>query len=191
MVKTVVQTRSNFFTRGSCNDARKKRISLCYITSPRGPNLFPDIFWHLPRSLEIGFHPFIRSLTVSAPRIWYASLFAKPRCRYQPSRANAKISYKVRNWHASPPPPLRRETAATTSGWPHYRLQDIQGHFGYWPELVFPSSRSTQPKGAPLQSTLRCQCLQEKVGERLDRSLSPLTEHSPPPLSPTHLHTTH
>ncbi len=118
----------------------------------------------LPRSLEIGFHPFIRGLSASAPRIWYVSLFAKPRCRYQPSRANPKISYTVGNWHVSSP--LRRETAvtgpsflaeATTPGWPHYRLQDIQGPFGYWFELVFPSSRSTRPKIAPLQGTPRCE----------------------------------
>ncbi len=84
----------------------------------------------LPRSLEIGFHPFIRGLSASAPRMWHASLFAKPRCKYQPSTANSKISFKVDNWHVSPP--LRRETgAATTSGWPDCRLQDIHGPFGY------------------------------------------------------------
>ncbi len=44
------------------------------------------------------------------PHLEY-SLFAKPRCIYQPSRANSKISYKVGNWHASPP--LKRETTAT------------------------------------------------------------------------------
>ncbi len=43
----------------------------------------------------------------------------------------------------------------TTSGWPHYRLQDIQGPFGYWSEHIFPSSRSTWPERAPLQGTLR------------------------------------
>ncbi len=53
------------------------------------------------------------SLCASAPRIWYASLFANPRGRYQPSRANSKISHKVGNWYASPPP--RRETAAATN----------------------------------------------------------------------------
>ncbi len=37
----------------------------------------------------------IRGLSVSTPRIWYGSLFAKPRDRYQPFRANLKISYKV------------------------------------------------------------------------------------------------
>ncbi len=65
----------------------------------------------IPRSIEIGFHPFIRGLSASAHRIWYVTLFAKPHCRYQPSRANSKISCKVGKWHASPP--LRRETAAT------------------------------------------------------------------------------
>ncbi len=43
----------------------------------------------------------------------YAGLFAKPRCRYQPSRANSKISYTIGNWYASPH--LRRKTAATES----------------------------------------------------------------------------
>ncbi len=44
--------------------------------------------------------------------------------------ANSNVSYKVGNWHASFP--LRKETAAvTTSGWPDYRLQDMQGPFGY------------------------------------------------------------
>ncbi len=71
--------------------------------------------------------------SAAAPRIWYASLFTKPRCGYQPSRANSKIIYKVGNWHASSPPPLLpRETAAagpsflagaTASGWPGYSLQ--------------------------------------------------------------------
>ncbi len=88
---------------------------------------------------------------MSAPRIWHASLFTKPRCRYQPSRANSKIG----NWHASPP--LRRETAAATSGWPDYRLHDIHGPFGYWSELVFPPSCSKRPKRAPLQGTSRCE----------------------------------
>ncbi len=32
---------------------------------------------------------------------------------------------------------------------------DIHGPFGYWSELVFPSSCSTRPKGAPLQGTTR------------------------------------
>ncbi len=41
---------------------------------------------------------FIRGLNASAPRLWYASLFAKPRCRCQPSRANSKVGYNVGNW---------------------------------------------------------------------------------------------
>ncbi len=52
----------------------------------------------LKLGLEIGFHPVIRGFGASAPRLWYASLFAKPTyqiCKYQPSRANSKISYKV------------------------------------------------------------------------------------------------
>ncbi len=126
----------------------------------------------LQRSLENDFHPFIRGLSASVPRKLYVSLFTKPRCRYQPYRANSKISNTDGNWHGSPL--IRREAAAsgssflaaaTTSGWPHYRLQDIQGRLGYWSELVFPSSRSTQPKRAPLQGTPRCEPpLKERVG---------------------------
>ncbi len=90
----------------------------------------------LPWSPEIGMHPFIRGLSSSAPQIWFARRFAKPRCRYQPSRANWKISYEVGNWHASPP--LRRETAAVTNpDWLDYRLQDIHGPFEYWSEPFF------------------------------------------------------
>ncbi len=101
-------------------------------------------------SLKIGFHPFIRGLSAATLRIWYFSLFANPRCRYQPSRANPKISYKVGNWHASSP--LRSETAAAV---PNYRLQHNHGPFGYWSELVFPPSSSKRPKRAPLQGTPR------------------------------------
>ncbi len=101
----------------------------------------------LPRSLEIGFHPFIRGRSSYAPRIWYASLFAKPRCRYQPSRISSRIGYEVDNLHA--PPPLRRQTAtsglsflaaATTLGWPNYHLLDID------PRLLFlpPARRGTR-----------------------------------------------
>ncbi len=41
--------------------------------------------------------------------------------------------------------------------WSDYHLQGIQGPFGYWYELVFPSSHSTRPKRAPLQGTPRCE----------------------------------
>ncbi len=121
----------------------------------------------------------------------------------------------VSNWHASPP--LRRETAATgpsflaaatTSGWPHCLLQDIQGPFWYWSELVFLRPARRGLRGHPLQGTPRCepppkervgifgegceiklliwsklQYFQETVGGSLDRSLSPsppLTEYSSP-----------
>ncbi len=126
----------------------------------------------LLRSLEIGLHPLKRGLSVSTPRIWYASLFAKPRCRHQPSRANSKNSYNFGNWHSSPP--LRRVTVVagplllglpTTLGTVNYHLQDILGPFGYRSELVFPSSHSTRPKNAPLQGTLRCEPpTKERVG---------------------------
>ncbi len=72
--------------------------------------LLRSVHFFLPRALEIGFHPFIRGLSASAPRVWCVSLFLKPFCKYQPFRANSKISYKVGNWHASPP--LGRGTAA-------------------------------------------------------------------------------
>ncbi len=58
--------------------------------------------------------------------------------------ANSKISYKVGNWHSSPP--LRRETAAdghsfleaaTTSVQPDYFIQDIHRSLRCWWELVF------------------------------------------------------
>ncbi len=90
----------------------------------------------LLRSFEIGFHPVKRGLSVSTPPIFYASLLAKPCERYHPFRANSGISYKVGKGHS--PAYLRRETAAagplflaaaTTSGWPNYRIQDIHGSF--------------------------------------------------------------
>ncbi len=90
----------------------------------------------------------------------YTSLFTKLRGRYQLFRANSKICYKAGNWHSSPP--LRRETAAalssfleaaTTSGWPDYRIQDIRGSFGCGSKPVFYSSISTRPWRAPLQGT--------------------------------------
>ncbi len=53
--------------------------------------------------LKIGFLPLMRGLRASAPQIWYANLFAKPRGRYQHFRANSRMSYKVGNRHSSPP----------------------------------------------------------------------------------------
>ncbi len=100
---------------------------------------------------------FIRDLSLSTPWIWYAGLFAKPRGRYQPLRANSKVD----NWHSSSP--LRWETAvagpsilaaATSWGWSDNHLQDFHGPFGYWSELD-PPSYSTLPKRAPLQGTPR------------------------------------
>ncbi len=65
---------------------------------------------------------------------------------------NANVSYKVGNWHASFP--LRKETAAaTTSGWPDYRLLEIDANL-----LVLPPARLGR--------------FQEKVGESLDISLT-------------------
>ncbi len=98
----------------------------------------------LLRSFEIGFHPFIRGFSVPTPWVWYASLFAKPRGKYQPLRANSKICYKVGDWQSSPP--LQRETAATgpsflapttATGRPDHRIQHIHGPLGCWFELVF------------------------------------------------------
>ncbi len=48
---------------------------------------------------------------------------------------------------------------------PDYHVQDIHGSFGYWSELVFSPSRSTRPKGAPLQGNPRCEPpRKERVG---------------------------
>ncbi len=153
----------SFFMTWSNRISAFVKISVC---EDKNVNHFGDISVNkaidlhdkvlFPRSLEIGFHPFIRVLSASAPRIRWTSQFAKPRCRYQPFRANSKISYKVGSWHASAS--LRRETAVeTTLCWPDYRLQDFQGPFGYWSELVFPPSRSMRPKRASLQGTPRCE----------------------------------
>ncbi len=96
------------------------------------------------------------------PWIWYASLVAKPCCRYQPSRANSKISYKAGNWQTSPP--LWRETAATgPSSSQRQRLRaDLVIAFKVFKGLKdidpnFPPSRLTWPKRAPLQGTPRCE----------------------------------
>ncbi len=95
---------------------------------------------------ESAFPPFIRCLSVSVPRIWNASLFAKACCRHQSSRANSKVGYKVGNWS----PPLGRETAmATTLGWPDYPLQNIHGVFQYWSKVILPPSHSTRLRGHP------------------------------------------
>ncbi len=94
-----VQTGNMFSPSAQCTEAANNARRLIFMIRCS----FQD--------LEIGFHPFMRGLSASAPRIWYVSLFAKPGCRYQPSRANSKISYTVGSWHASPS--LRRETAAT------------------------------------------------------------------------------
>ncbi len=34
----------------------------------------------LPRSFELGFDPVMRDVGASAPAVWYAGRFAKPRC---------------------------------------------------------------------------------------------------------------
>ncbi len=44
--------------------------------------------------------------------VWYDSLFAKPRDRYQPFRTHSKISYKVGNWHS-----LALNTKRDCGGW--------------------------------------------------------------------------
>ncbi len=55
------------------------------------------------------FYSIIQGLSAPTPPIWHASVLAKTRSRYQPFRANSKISSRVSNWHWSPS--LRRETA--------------------------------------------------------------------------------
>ncbi len=94
-----VQTDNMFSPSAQCTEAANNARRLIFMIRCS----FQD--------LKIGFHPFMRGLSVSATQIWYVSLFAKPGCRYQPSRANSKISHTVGSWHASPF--LRRETAAT------------------------------------------------------------------------------
>ncbi len=64
---------------------------------------------------------YTEALSASAPRIWCASLWAKPRDRCQPFGANSKISYKVGN--LDPPPSIQIEAAAAgpsflAAGWP-------------------------------------------------------------------------
>ncbi len=81
-----VQTDNMFWPTAQCTEAANKARWLIFM---------------IRHSFQIGFHPCIRRLRASAPQIWFASLFAKPRCRYQPSWANSKIIYKVGNWHAS------------------------------------------------------------------------------------------
>ncbi len=39
--------------------------------------------------------------------------------------------------------------AATISGWPSYRLQNIHGPFGYWSELIFPPPARRGLRGQP------------------------------------------
>ncbi len=65
-------------------------------------------------------------------------------CTCQPSGANSEIVYQVGNWHSLPP--LERETAAvrpfliaaaTASGWPDNKIQDIHGPTRHGSELVF------------------------------------------------------
>ncbi len=56
----------------------------CSLTPRRGKPALIMIFFYLhdkallPRPLAIGFHPFIRGLSASAPRILYASLICSP-----------------------------------------------------------------------------------------------------------------
>ncbi len=116
----------------------------------------------LPRSFQIARHLIIRGFRASTPWVWYVSLFAKPRGRYQPFRANSKVSYKFGNWYSSPA--LRREiaapvpsflAAATATGRPYNHMQDIRGTLRCWSELVAPPPHSSRPSKAPLQGTLR------------------------------------
>ncbi len=104
------------------------------------------------------FTPFIRGLSASAPRMWYASLFANSRGRYQSFTAISKVTLKVGNWHSSLH--LRKETAVTGpsflagSSWlPHSRYSRA---FWILIRTYFSPSQSTWPKRAPLQGTPRC-----------------------------------
>ncbi len=77
-----VQTDNTFSPSAQCTEAANKAGRLIFM-----------IRRSFQKSLEIGFHPFIRGLSASAPRMWYASLFPKPRGRYQQFRAISKIGY--------------------------------------------------------------------------------------------------
>ncbi len=148
--------------------------------------------------------PFIRGFSASAPRIWYAYLLAKPRCRYQLSTANSKISYKACNWHA------KRDC----SSWAFIPCNDLITAFkifivllGIDPNLFFlllDAVQGTPRWEPPLKQRVcifgegceilefapglrryssLCQYFQEKVGESLGRShfpSPPLNEHSSP-----------
>ncbi len=47
---------------------------------------------HISQECNLPMQPLrIRGFSAFTPRIWYTSLFAKPRGRYQPLRANSKI----------------------------------------------------------------------------------------------------
>ncbi len=63
---------------------------------------------------------FTRRLRMALQFFLQPSLFAKPCWRYQPSRANSKISYKVSNWFA--PPSLRRDWAFIPCSGDDFRL---------------------------------------------------------------------
>ncbi len=131
------------------------------------------------------------TLTISAPRIWYVSPFAKPHGRDQPFRTNSTISYKVVNWHSSPP--LRRETASIGSSFLHGSCGCGSKLFLSFPldttlaETTTRCSkvRATAEREGPgfCRYSTFCKCFQEKVKWSLHRSLSnypPLTEHSSP-----------
>ncbi len=90
-----VQTNTMFSPSAQCTEAASKARRLIFNIRRSFQDLSKSAF--IP-------------LYEAAPRIWYASLFAEPRFRYQLSRANSKVSYKVGSWHASSP--LRRQTAA-------------------------------------------------------------------------------
>ncbi len=96
------RTLANYFNAQLCSEALRKR-----------PTLAPPICpWSTDDALS-GACQNGNSVGIeykSTPGVWYASLLANPRGRYQPFRANSKIIYKVGNWHSSNS--LRRDMVA-------------------------------------------------------------------------------
>ncbi len=70
------------------------------------------------------------------------------RCQFLMGNSSSLLSDRL-SW--------RRSCSSMTSSWPDYRFENIQEPFGYWSELVFPSSRWTRPKRAPLLGAPKCE----------------------------------
>ncbi len=84
-----VQTDNMFSPSVRCNEAANEARRLIFIIRLSFENLSKSAFIR-----------FYGVLSASTSRMWYVSLFTKPRCRYLPSSANSKVSSTVGNWHA-------------------------------------------------------------------------------------------